>query len=58
LTGIYTLVSLTVFFLVLVDINPPTSFVVPLMGKYLLFTMILIVVSIFITVVVVSGMYC
>ncbi|XP_055331726.1 acetylcholine receptor subunit alpha-like 1 isoform X2 [Paramacrobiotus metropolitanus] len=33
------LLSLTVFFLLLSEIIPPTSFTVPLIGKYLLFTM-------------------
>ena len=35
------LLSLTVFFLLLAEIIPPTSLAVPLLGKYLLFTMIL-----------------
>ncbi|KAK4011876.1 acetylcholine receptor subunit beta-like 2 [Daphnia magna] len=44
------LVSLTVFFLLLAEIIPPTSLAVPLLGKYLLFTMILVTVSIIVTV--------
>ncbi|XP_018316727.1 nicotinic acetylcholine receptor beta2 isoform X1 [Mycetomoellerius zeteki] len=44
------LLSLTVFFLLLAEIIPPTSLAVPLLGKYLLFTMILVTLSIWITV--------
>jgi nicotinic acetylcholine receptor len=44
------LLSLTVFFLLLAEIIPPTSLAVPLLGKYLLFTMILVTLSISITV--------
>ncbi|XP_022645426.1 uncharacterized protein LOC111243713 isoform X2 [Varroa destructor] len=44
------LVSLTVFFLLLAEIIPPTSLAVPLLGKYLLFTMILVTLSISVTV--------
>lgn len=45
------LVSLNFFFLLLSEIIPPTSNVVPLIGKYLLFTMILIALSIIVTVI-------
>lgn len=48
--SISILVALTVFFLLLNDINPPTSIVIPLIGKYLLFTMIVVTMSIFLTV--------
>lgn len=48
--SISILLALTVFFLLLSDINPPTSFVIPLIGKYLLFTMIVVTMSIFLTV--------
>ena len=39
--SISILLSLTVFFLLLAEIIPPTSLVVPLLGKFVLFTMIL-----------------
>ena len=51
------LLSLTVFFLLLSDLIPPTSIVVPLIGKYLLFTMILVTLSILITVLVLNIHY-
>jgi len=44
------LVSLTVFFLLLAEIIPPTSLAIPLLGKYLLFTMILVSLSVWTTV--------
>lgn len=48
------LVSLTVFFLLLAEIIPSTSLVVPLLGKYLLFTMILVTLSICVSVIVLN----
>ncbi|XP_052791607.1 acetylcholine receptor subunit alpha-like 1 [Mya arenaria] len=47
---ISVLLSLTVFFLLLTEIIPPSSVVIPLIGKYLLFTMILVTLSIIVTV--------
>ncbi|CAM1306503.1 nAChRa3 (predicted) [Pycnogonum litorale] len=52
--SISILLSLTVFFLLLAEIIPPTSLVVPLLGKYLLFTMILVTLSICVTVVILN----
>lgn len=52
--SISILLSLTVFFLLLAEIIPPTSLVVPLLGKFVLFTMILDTFSICITVVVLN----
>jgi hypothetical protein len=52
---IYILVSLNVFFLLLSDIIPPTSFVIPLIGKFLLFTMIFVTLSIIVTVTVLDN---
>ncbi|KAF7491692.1 Acetylcholine receptor subunit beta-like 2 [Sarcoptes scabiei] len=48
--SISILVALTVFFLLLAEIIPPTSLAIPLLGKYLLFTMILDTLSICVTV--------
>ncbi|KAI3413823.1 hypothetical protein GPALN_011304 [Globodera pallida] len=44
------LVALTVFFLLLTEIMPATSTVLPLIGKYLLFTMCMVTLSVLITV--------
>ncbi|KAK6631321.1 Acetylcholine receptor subunit alpha-like 1 [Polyplax serrata] len=48
------LLSLTVFFLLLAEIIPPTSLTVPLLGKYLLFTMVLVTLSVVVTIVVLN----
>lgn len=48
------LLSLTVFVLLLNELIPPTSLVVPLIGKYLLFTVILVTLSVTVTVVVLN----
>ncbi|XP_023245996.1 acetylcholine receptor subunit alpha-like isoform X6 [Copidosoma floridanum] len=52
--SISILLSLTVFFLLLAEIIPPTSLVVPLLGKFVLFTMILDTLSICVTVAVLN----
>lgn len=52
--SISTLIALTVFFLLVFEISPPTSLVVPLIAKFLLFTMILIILSTAATVVVLN----
>ncbi|XP_018047385.1 PREDICTED: acetylcholine receptor subunit alpha-like [Atta colombica] len=51
------LLSLTVFFLLLAEIIPPTSLVVPLLGKFVLFTMVMDTLSVWITVVVINVHY-
>ena len=48
------LLSLTFFVLLLYDLIPPTSLVVPLIGKYILFTVILVTLSIFSTVIILN----
>ncbi|KAH9282909.1 Acetylcholine receptor subunit beta-like 2 [Echinococcus granulosus] len=52
--SITTLLALTLFFLLISKMAPPTSLAVPLIGKYLLFTIALITSSIFLTVVVLN----
>jgi hypothetical protein len=48
--GISILVALLVFYLLLIELIPPTSLVIPLLGKYLLFTLILVCLSILLTI--------
>lgn len=48
------LISIVVFILLVVKILPPTSVTVPLISKYLLFTFIMNVISIFTTVIVIN----
>uniref|UniRef100_A0AC34QTD7 Nicotinic acetylcholine receptor alpha subunit n=1 Tax=Panagrolaimus sp. JU765 TaxID=591449 RepID=A0AC34QTD7_9BILA len=45
------LVALTLFFLLLMEIIPATSITLPLIGKYLLFTMVMVTLSVVITVI-------
>ncbi|CAD5224205.1 unnamed protein product [Bursaphelenchus xylophilus] len=45
------LVALTMFFLLLIEIIPANSITLPFVGKYLLFTMIMVTMSVFVTVV-------
>ncbi|XP_023240043.1 acetylcholine receptor subunit alpha-like 1 [Centruroides sculpturatus] len=52
--SISIMLSLVVFFLLLSEIIPPTSLTVPLLGKYLLFTMFLVSLSVFVTIVVLN----
>lgn len=48
------LLSLTFFFLVLIEIIPATSLVIPLLGKYLIFTMVLVTLSVIVTILVLN----
>ncbi|XP_043931496.1 acetylcholine receptor subunit alpha [Protopterus annectens] len=52
--SISVLLSLTVFLLVIVELIPSTSSAVPLIGKYMLFTMVFVIMSIIITVIVIN----
>ncbi|CAJ0578032.1 unnamed protein product, partial [Mesorhabditis spiculigera] len=45
------LVALTIFFLLLTEIIPATSTTLPLIGKYLLFTMVMVTLSVVVTVI-------
>ena len=49
--SISILVALLVFYLLLIDLIPPTSLVIPLLGKYLLFTLVIVNLSIIITII-------
>ncbi|KAJ6217019.1 hypothetical protein RDWZM_008176 [Blomia tropicalis] len=48
------LLSLTFFFLVLIEIIPATSLVIPLLGKYLIFTLVLVTLSVIVTILVLN----
>jgi len=52
--GLTILTSLNIFLLLVAQINPSTSLAIPLIGKYLLFTMFLVACSIVMTVVVLN----
>lgn len=52
--SISVLLSLTVFLLVIVELIPSTSSAVPLIGRYMLFTMVFVIASIIITVIVIN----
>ena len=51
------LLSQTMFFLLISEIMPSTSLAVPLLGKYLLFTMILVSISVISTIVILNIHY-
>ncbi|NP_001079601.1 acetylcholine receptor subunit alpha-1-A precursor [Xenopus laevis] len=52
--SVSVLLSLVVFLLVIVELIPSTSSAVPLIGKYMLFTMVFVIASIVITVIVIN----
>ena len=49
--SVSVLVALLVFYLLLIELIPPTSLVIPLLGKYLLFTIVIVNLSIIITII-------
>ncbi|CAL4067028.1 unnamed protein product, partial [Meganyctiphanes norvegica] len=51
------LISQTMFFLLISEIMPSTSLAVPLLGKYLLFTMLLVGLSVLVTIIVLNIHY-
>lgn len=55
--SISIVLSLGVFFLLLVEIIPPTSLTVPLLGRYLIFTNVLVTVSVGVTIAVLNVNY-
>ncbi|PAA85645.1 hypothetical protein BOX15_Mlig014979g1 [Macrostomum lignano] len=55
--SISILIALTVFMMMVFDLTPPTSLVVPLITKYLMFTMILVSLSILVSTVVLNVRY-
>ncbi|XP_053202381.1 acetylcholine receptor subunit alpha-like 1 [Panonychus citri] len=52
--SISIMLSLVVFFLLLSEILPPTSLGIPLLGRYLLFTLILVTLSVCLTIMVLN----
>ena len=52
--GISILVALLVFYLLLIELIPPSSLVISLLGKYLLFTLVLVNLSILLTIIVLN----
>lgn len=54
---ITTLLSQTMFFLLMSEIIPSTSLAVPLLGRYLLFTMCLVGLSVLLTIVILNVRY-
>lgn len=52
--SISIMLSLGVFFLLLAEIIPPTSLTVPLLGRYLLFTMVVVTLSVMVTIAVLN----
>ena len=52
--SISVMLSLGVFFLLLAEIIPPTSLAVPLLGRYLIFTLILVTLSVSMTILVLN----
>ncbi|XP_054160125.1 acetylcholine receptor subunit alpha-like 1 isoform X1 [Oppia nitens] len=52
--SISIMLSLTFFFLVLIETIPSTSLAIPLLGKYLIFTMVLVTFSVIVTVLVLN----
>lgn len=55
--SISIVLSLGVFFLLLAEIIPPTSLNVPLLGRYLIFTNVLVTVSVGVTIIVLNVNY-
>ncbi|CAG0901773.1 unnamed protein product, partial [Darwinula stevensoni] len=54
---ISVLLSQTIYFLFISEITPPTSFALPLLGRYLLFTMLMVALSVLLTVLILNIHY-